>query len=50
LFTADSCIGCHSLTGAAGAGPPLNGVAGATTKPDDVRALVAFLKSERRQG
>jgi cytochrome c2 len=96
LFTADSCIGCHSLTGATGAGPPLNGVAGATTKldggqtvtaddtyleraitdpdaqivdgyhagimrpaiasfaldkkPDDVRALVAFLKSERRQG
>lgn len=93
LFTADSCVGCHSLTGAAGAGPPLDGVAGATVKlvggqtataddayleraitdpdaqivdgyrsglmgpaiagfgldkkPDDVRALVAFLESER---
>lgn len=93
LFTADSCVGCHSLTGAAGAGPPLNGVAGSSVKlvggqtvtaddayleraitdpdaeivdryhsglmgpaiagfgldkkPDDLRALVAFLKSER---
>jgi cytochrome c2 len=93
LFAADGCSACHSLSGAAGAGPPLNGVAGAKTKlvggatvtaddaylvraltdpdaqivdgyhagimgaaiagfglgtkPDDVRALVAFLKSER---
>lgn len=93
LFAADGCAGCHSLTGAAGAGPPLNGIFGTRTKlvggqtvtaddayleraindpdaqivdgyhagimrpaiasfglekkPDDVRALVAFLKSER---
>lgn len=93
LFTADSCTGCHSLTGAAGAGPALNGISGKKTKlvggqtvtaddayleraitdpdaqivdgyhpgimrpaiasfgldkkPDDIRALVAFLKSER---
>jgi mono/diheme cytochrome c family protein len=93
LFAADGCSACHSLSGAAGAGPPLNGVAGSKTKlvggatvtaddaylvraltdpdaqivdgyhagimgaaiagfglgtkPDDVRALVAFLKSER---
>lgn len=93
LFAADSCGGCHSLTGSAGAGPALNGIAGKTIKlvggqtvtaddaylarsiadpdaqivdgyhpgvmppaiasfglgkkPDDVRALVAFLKSQR---
>lgn len=93
LFTADACAGCHSLTGAAGAGPPLNGISGKTTKlaggqtatvddayleraivdpdaqvvdgyhagimgpaiagfgfdkkPDDVRALVAYIKSQR---
>lgn len=93
LFTADSCAGCHSLTGAAGAGPALDGIFGKTTKlvggqsvkvddaylaraitdpdaqivdgyhagimrpaiagfgldkkPDDVSALVAFLKSNR---
>jgi cytochrome c2 len=92
LFTADSCVGCHSLGSTAGAGPGLGGVAGRTveladgstvtsddaylarsltdpdaeivkgykpglmsaaiagfqlgTKPDDVRALVAFLKSQ----
>jgi cytochrome c oxidase subunit 2 len=93
LFTSDACAGCHSLTGAAGAGPSLEGVAGGKTtldtgatvtaddayleraitdpdaqivkgyrpglmppaiagfdlknKPDDVRALVAFLKSQK---
>lgn len=93
LYTSDSCSGCHSLTGAAGAGPSFKGLAGGTTtladgttvtaddaylersitnpdaqvvkgytaglmssaiasfdlarKPDDVRALVAFIKSQR---
>ncbi|HEY8723320.1 MAG TPA: cytochrome c [Gaiellaceae bacterium] len=28
LFAADGCSGCHSLTGTAGAGPSLKGVAG----------------------
>jgi cytochrome c2 len=92
LYTADGCAGCHSLSGAAGAGPALNGVAGGSValstgksvtaddaylarsitdpdaevvkgyrpgimsaatksfdlaaKPDDVKALVAFLKSK----
>lgn len=93
LYTSDSCSGCHSLTGAAGAGPSFKGLAGATTtlstgktvtaddaylarsivepdaqivkgyaaglmgpaiasfdlarKPDDIRALVAFIKSQK---
>jgi mono/diheme cytochrome c family protein len=93
LYTADSCAGCHSLTGAAGAGPTFKGLAGSTVtlddgktvtaddpylasaitepdaqivrgyhaglmapaiasfdlgaKPDDVRALVAFIKSQK---
>ena len=93
LFTADGCSGCHSLTGAAGAGPTLKGAAGRTvtldngqtvqaddaylersltdpdadivkgyragimgpavashdfaSKPADVRALVAFIKSQK---
>ena len=92
LYTSDGCIACHSLTGAAGAGPSLKGVAGSTVtladgstvtaddayleaaitdadaqivkgyragvmpaavasfdlagKPDDLRALVAFIKSQ----
>lgn len=92
LYTGDGCAGCHSLSGAAGAGPALNGVAGGSVelttgksvtaddaylarsitdpdaevvkgyrpgimsaatksfdlaaKPDDVKALVAFLKSQ----
>jgi len=91
LYTGDGCIACHSLSGSAGAGPALNGVAGSkvtlTTgeavtaddryleesitdadaqivkgynpgimpaaiahfdlahKPDDIRALVAFINS-----
>ena len=91
LYTADGCSGCHSLTGAAGAGPTFKGLAGGTStlttgeqvtaddaylersitdpdaqivkgyiaglmppaiasfdlahKPDDLRALVAFIKS-----
>lgn len=93
LYTADGCAGCHSLTGAAGAGPSFKGLAGGTSTlttgetvpaddaylersivdpdaqivkgyqagimapaiagrdfaahPDDVRALVAFIKSQR---
>jgi cytochrome c2 len=93
LFNADSCAGCHSLSGAAGVGPSLKGVAGSkvtlangqtvtadeaylrqsiatpdaqvvkgyssgamsgaiasyklSTKPDDIRALVAFMKSQK---
>jgi mono/diheme cytochrome c family protein len=91
LYSSDGCAGCHSLTGAAGAGPALDGLAGGSVelstgksvtaddaylarsitdpdaevvkgyrpgimsaaikafdlaaKPDDVKALVAFLKS-----
>jgi cytochrome c oxidase subunit 2 len=93
LFSDDGCAACHSLSGAAGAGPSLNGAAGRTVelddgtsvtaddaylersltdpdaqivegftagimsaavagdkladKPDDVRALVAFIKSQK---
>ena len=93
LYTSDSCAGCHSLTGAAGAGPSFKGLAGSNTtllngktvaaddayleraiadpdaqivkgytaglmapaiasfdlahKPDDIRALVAFIKSQK---
>jgi cytochrome c oxidase subunit II len=93
LYTADGCVACHSLSGSAGAGPALNGVAGSTVtladgssvtaddaylersiidadaqivkgyragvmpaavasfkladKPTDIRALVAFLKSQK---
>lgn len=93
LYTSDSCSGCHSLTGAAGAGPSFKGLAGGTTtlstgetvtaddaylersiadpdaqivkgftaglmapaiasfdlahKPGDIRALVAFIKSQK---
>ncbi|HSP74531.1 MAG TPA: cytochrome c [Gaiellaceae bacterium] len=91
LFASDGCVGCHSLSGASGAGPSLEGLAGGTVKltsgktvtaddaylvrsivdpdaeivsgykpgimsaavagfglaakPDDVKALVAFVKS-----
>jgi len=93
LFTSDGCAGCHSLSGAAGAGPTFKGLAGSSvalttgasvqaddayltasiadpdadivkgysagimppaiasfqlaTKPDEVRALVAFIKSQK---
>ncbi len=93
LYSADGCSACHSLTGAAGAGPSFKGLASSTvsldngqtvtaddayleqsitspdaqvvkgyhagimapaisgyglaTKPDDVRALVAFIKSQK---
>ena len=93
LYTSDGCSACHSLSGAAGAGPTFKGLAGGTTtlttgqsvaaddaylqrsiadpdaqivkgyrqgimtpavaalglgaKPSDIRALVAFIKSQR---
>jgi mono/diheme cytochrome c family protein len=93
LYTSDNCSGCHSLTGAAGAGPSFKGLAGGATtltsgktvtaddsylarsiadpdaeivkgytaglmapaiasfnldqKPDDIRALIAFIKSQK---
>lgn len=93
LYSADGCVGCHSLSGAAGAGPSFKGTAGGAVtldngqtvtaddaylarsivdpdadivkgyhggimgpaiaghdlahKPADVRALVAFIKSQR---
>lgn len=93
LYTADGCIACHSLTGSAGAGPTVKGLAGSRvtladgqtvtaddayleesitnadaqiakgyragvmpaaiaghhlgSKPDDLRALIAFIKSQK---
>jgi mono/diheme cytochrome c family protein len=93
LYTADGCVACHSLSGSAGAGPALDGIAGGTVtladgstvtrdddylarsitaaddeivkgyragvmsaavpsdrfdgKPDDLRALVAFIKAQK---
>jgi cytochrome c2 len=93
LYTADGCAACHSLTGAAGAGPSLKGIAGSqvaltngstvtaddayleqsitnadakivkgygagmmtaaiqsfnlAATPDDIRALIAYIKSQR---
>jgi cytochrome c oxidase subunit II len=93
LYGADGCSACHSLTGAAGAGPSFKGLAGSTvtlatgqtvtaddayiersitspdaqivkgyhsgimapaisgfglaSKPADIRALVAFIKSQK---
>jgi cytochrome c2 len=93
LYSSDGCIACHSLTGAAGAGPTLKGVAGSKvtladgstvtaddsyleqsitnadaqivkgyragvmpaaiqsfglpSKPNDIRALVAYIKSQK---
>ena len=46
LYTADTCSGCHSLTGAAGSGPTFKGLAGSTVQLDDgqsVRADDAYL-------
>lgn len=93
LYQSDGCSACHSLSGSAGAGPSLKGLAGSTVtlatgqsttaddayleksiadpdaqivksyragimpaaiagyhlagKPDDIRALVAFIKSQK---
>jgi cytochrome c oxidase subunit 2 len=46
LFAADGCSGCHSLSGAAGAGPSLDGVAGSMVElstGQTVRADDAYL-------
>ena len=47
LYTADGCSGCHSLTGASGAGPSFKGLAGATstlTTGQSVTADDAYLE------
>jgi mono/diheme cytochrome c family protein len=41
LYTADSCAGCHSLTGAAGAGPSFKGLAGSTVTLDNAQTVTA---------
>jgi mono/diheme cytochrome c family protein len=41
LFSSDGCAGCHSLTGAAGAGPSLKGAAGRTVELTDGRTVTA---------
>lgn len=47
LFASDSCSSCHSLTGSAGAGPTLKGLAGSTvtlTGGETVTADTAYLE------
>ena len=41
LFAADACGGCHSLTGAAGAGPTVKGLAGSQVELSDGRSVTA---------
>jgi cytochrome c oxidase subunit 1 len=41
LYSADSCAGCHSLTGAGGAGPTFKGLAGSTVKLETGSTLTA---------
>ncbi|HET8811014.1 MAG TPA: cytochrome c [Gaiella sp.] len=41
LFTEDGCAACHSLSGAAGAGPSLEGAAGRTVELDDGTSATA---------
>jgi len=41
LFTSNSCSGCHSLTGAKGAGPALDGLAGNTATLDNGQTVTA---------
>jgi cytochrome c oxidase subunit 2 len=41
LFTEDGCAACHSLSGAAGAGPSLDGAAGRTVELDDGTSATA---------
>ncbi len=41
LYSADSCSGCHSLSGAAGAGPSFKGLAGGTSTLDNGQAVTA---------
>jgi mono/diheme cytochrome c family protein len=41
LFNADGCASCHSLSGAAGAGPPLDGLAGRSVTLADDSTVIA---------
>lgn len=41
LFGSDGCSGCHSLSGAAGAGPTVKGLAGGTTTLTDGTTVTA---------
>jgi mono/diheme cytochrome c family protein len=41
LFTAEACAGCHSLSGAAGVGPALDGLAGSTVTLADGTTVTA---------
>jgi cytochrome c oxidase subunit 2 len=41
LYSADSCSGCHSLSGAAGVGPSFKGLAGSTITLDNGQAVTA---------
>ena len=41
LYAADGCSGCHSLTGAAGAGPTFKGLAGSTVTLTDGSTVTA---------
>ena len=41
LFTANACGGCHSLTGASGAGPTVKGLAGKQVELSDGRSITA---------
>ena len=41
LFASKGCKGCHSISGASGVGPALNGVAGSTVKLDNGQTTTA---------
>jgi mono/diheme cytochrome c family protein len=41
LYAADACSGCHSLTGAAGAGPSFKGLAGSSVALDSSKTVTA---------
>ncbi|HEX6762801.1 MAG TPA: cytochrome c [Gaiellaceae bacterium] len=41
LYSADGCVGCHSLTGAAGAGPSFKGLAGSQVTLDNGQTVTA---------
>jgi mono/diheme cytochrome c family protein len=41
LYAADACSGCHSLTGAAGAGPSFKSLAGSTVTLDNGQTVTA---------
>lgn len=41
LFSSHGCSGCHSISGAKGTGPALNGVAGSTVTLDDGSKVTA---------